>query len=278
MADGVTLPATGAAVATDETGSGHVQIIKLAISTDGSATLIPAEATNGLDVDVTRVIPGTSATHLGKAEDAAHASGDTGVMALAVRRDTAAASSDTDGDYEPLSTDENGQLRTATVIKDSSDNALSFAAPLVVSVTPTLDTSAYAAGDCMDTTILSFSGAAAVSGGSGHILRMTVIDDDDLGASGDFKVHFFESSVTPATENAAHSLSDGDADEYIGTISTESGTWQDHVNNQTVTVVCSPPIPYKLDSGTTLFGIPVAIDGQTHTASGLEIKLQLLLD
>jgi hypothetical protein len=55
MADGVTLPATGAAVATDETASGHVQIIKLAISTDGSVTLIGADATNGLDVDVTRL-------------------------------------------------------------------------------------------------------------------------------------------------------------------------------------------------------------------------------
>jgi len=62
------------------------------------------DTTNGLDVDVTRIIPGTSATHLGKAEDAAHASGDTGVMALGVR---SASPSDrsagaTDGDYEPL--------------------------------------------------------------------------------------------------------------------------------------------------------------------------------
>jgi hypothetical protein len=41
------------------------------------------------DVDVTSVIPGVGATNLGKAEDAAHASGDTGVMALAVRSATA---------------------------------------------------------------------------------------------------------------------------------------------------------------------------------------------
>lgn len=53
-----------------------------------------------------------SAAGLGKAEDSAHVSGDTGAMALAVRRDTAAASSGTTGDYEPLQTDSTGRLRT----------------------------------------------------------------------------------------------------------------------------------------------------------------------
>lgn len=52
-----------------------------------------------------------SAAGVGKAEDAAHASGDTGIMPLAVRRDTAAASSGTTGDYEPLQTDALGRLR-----------------------------------------------------------------------------------------------------------------------------------------------------------------------
>lgn len=112
MADNVTLNSMsgGAVVATDDTGTSHVQIVKLAISADGSATVIPADATNGIDVDVTRVIPGTTATSLGKAEDAAHASGDTGVMALAVRNDSAATSlSGTDGDYTPIAVDANGR-------------------------------------------------------------------------------------------------------------------------------------------------------------------------
>lgn len=88
-----------------------------------AGALIGGDATNGLDVDVTRVIPGTTATALGKAEDAAHASGDTGVMALAVRTDTAAASSGTTGDYEPLHTDSVGALwtrDTATQVDDAA--------------------------------------------------------------------------------------------------------------------------------------------------------------
>lgn len=57
MADGVPITAgSGTTIATDDCGApGHAQLVKLAISTDGSATLIPAEASNGLDVDVTRV-------------------------------------------------------------------------------------------------------------------------------------------------------------------------------------------------------------------------------
>lgn len=58
----------------------------------------------------TSITPGTGATHLGKAEDAAHSSGDVGVMVLTVRQDTATALSGTDGDYQPLITDANGKL------------------------------------------------------------------------------------------------------------------------------------------------------------------------
>lgn len=52
------------------------------------------------------------ALSLVKAEDAAHASGDIGVMALARRADTATSSSGTDGDYSTLNTDAAGRLHT----------------------------------------------------------------------------------------------------------------------------------------------------------------------
>lgn len=58
MADNVAITAgTGVSIATDEVSGTleHVQLFKLAISTDGSRTLIPADSTNGLLVDVSRV-------------------------------------------------------------------------------------------------------------------------------------------------------------------------------------------------------------------------------
>lgn len=69
------------------------QRIKIAVGTDGAYEF---------DVSSTNPMPvgGSGASALGKAEDAAHTSGDVGVMALMVRKDTAAAFG-ADGDYTP---------------------------------------------------------------------------------------------------------------------------------------------------------------------------------
>lgn len=82
----------------------------MAGSTNPSVTLKVRETAGVMGVQVSAVNPGTAAASLGKAEDAAHASGDTGVMALTVRKNTAAATSGSDGDYQPLITDTNGLL------------------------------------------------------------------------------------------------------------------------------------------------------------------------
>lgn len=59
---------------------------------------------------ISSVIPGTTTTSLGKAEDSPHTNGDTGVMVLAVRQDSLAALAGTTGDYIPLTTDSLGRL------------------------------------------------------------------------------------------------------------------------------------------------------------------------
>lgn len=66
-------------------------------STTGTATY---SYLAGGSSDITSITPGTGATNLGKAEDAAHTSGDTGVMSLGVRKDTAVALA-ADSDYQP---------------------------------------------------------------------------------------------------------------------------------------------------------------------------------
>ncbi len=61
---------------------------------------------------ITDLIPGVGATNLGKAEDAAHSSGDIGVMDLAVRNDVLASLVGADGDYAPHQVDGLGALWT----------------------------------------------------------------------------------------------------------------------------------------------------------------------
>lgn len=107
----------------DAVRSWHLRNGAQATVITAAGALVGGDATNGLDVDVTRVIPGTTATALGKAEDAAHTSGDTGVMALGVRSDTAAASSGTTGDYEPFHTDSVGAMWTRSTGELADDAA-----------------------------------------------------------------------------------------------------------------------------------------------------------
>lgn len=83
-----------------------------AITVDGTVTVVDGGGSITVDgtVDISSVVPGTGATNLGKAEDAAHADGDVGVMALAVRNDTLAALAGADGDYAPLQVNADGAL------------------------------------------------------------------------------------------------------------------------------------------------------------------------
>lgn len=83
-------------------------------------------ATGGLKADAAVTDPATAASLIAiakgilttlrlsaagilKAEDAAHASGDSGVQMLGVRKDTAAATAGSDGDYMPMTFDSTGR-------------------------------------------------------------------------------------------------------------------------------------------------------------------------
>lgn len=107
--------ATGSVVTLKATDSGGEQVIHHIIdSVGGNVTVL--QGTSPWVVSLTGgLVPGTSATSLGKAEDATHASGDTGVMVLAVRHDAGGALAGTTGDYAPLQVDATGSLRVTGV-------------------------------------------------------------------------------------------------------------------------------------------------------------------
>ena len=94
-------------------------------------------AAHSVTTIATSVTPGTSASHLGKAEDAAHSSGDTGVFILAVRADTAAQTAGTDGDYCGLICDASGRLHVnvGNVVAASQSGTWNVGA-ITTSVTP----------------------------------------------------------------------------------------------------------------------------------------------
>lgn len=84
------------------------------VNTTGGAkpATILLDGVDGLPYSDTRPLPirpGSGAADIGKAEDAPHASGDVGVMSLAVRKDTPTPLAGADGDYAPLEVDSAGR-------------------------------------------------------------------------------------------------------------------------------------------------------------------------
>jgi len=153
------------------------------------------------DVDITSLVPGTAATSLGKAEDAVHSSGDTGVMMLGVRNDAGTALA-ADGDYIPLSIDSSGAVRvtgggggtqyteadtdasitgTAMLWEDTSDTlrAVSAAKPLPVNIISGAGSGGTALQD--DTAFTVGTTNFTPAGGTYKSTRDSV-DDNDGGA------------------------------------------------------------------------------------------------
>lgn len=183
MADNVAITAgSGTSIATDDVSGAHYQRVKLAVGVADSAAVI------------------------GHAEDAGHTDGDGGIQALTVRKDSAAATSGSDGDYQPAITDATGRLwvRPAPV-------------QVRIQVTPTIDTAAYATGDCLGG-LMEFANAARVSGGSGLIQSITVLDKTQAQRAA-IDLLFFDRSVTVAGNNAAVAMSDADMAYCLGILS-----------------------------------------------------------
>lgn len=72
---------------------------------DGTGTLVVSASSSALP---TGAATSANQTDIIKAEDAVHSSGDKGIMALGIRKDTVANTAGTDGDYEPLPIGANG--------------------------------------------------------------------------------------------------------------------------------------------------------------------------
>jgi hypothetical protein len=118
--------------------SGDIGKFMLAVRNDADASLVSADGdyaplqvnANGrlkvdaeLDVDFDYVY----------AEDSAHSSGDLGAYMLAVRQDTLASSTSTDGDYASLKVDSLGRLWTAASVSgDVADDAADSGNPIKV--------------------------------------------------------------------------------------------------------------------------------------------------
>lgn len=176
--------------------------------TAGSGTNIATDDVSGVHYQRNKLVVGVldDTTPIGHAEDAVHASGDGGIMALAVRKDNPASLVSADGDYAALQIDAVGRqwVRPAPV-------------QIRISVTPTVSTTpAYTSGDCVGG-LMTFSGAVRVAGGSGIVQSILVLDKTQAQRAA-MDLLFFDRSVTVAGDNAPVAMSDGDMANCLGVV------------------------------------------------------------
>lgn len=236
MADNTAItPGAGVTFRTDDVGGIQYPYVKLDLGADGATNIVAA------------------------AVDTASAATDPVFVAGVVRDDALASLTPIDGDYTQLRVDSTGALWTRTP-------------PVVtVSATPTLDTSIYASGDSLHTTVISFASAVRTTAGTGTVRKMVVLDK--IAQSIALELWLFSATVTPAAANAAHAISDADAALCIGVI--PSGTYYASSNNSIS--VTSPALPITC-AATTLFGILVTRGTPTYGASDLVVSLVIEQD
>jgi hypothetical protein len=213
--------------------------------------------------NIDTMLPGTTATALGKAEDAVHASGDVGVYLLAVRKAVPANTSGADGDYEGVQVD-NGLLWTRGVTKRS-----------VVSVTPTVSTSpAYTAGDLVGGKMTFANVIRAASESS--ILRQVIITDLAM-QSAELDLILFDAdpSGTTFTDNAAFDIADADLVKIIGILTLAAADYAAFVDSSAGIITSQLGIVPA--SGTSLYGALVT-RGTPTFAGTTDVTVRLVLE
>lgn len=189
MADNVPITAgSGTDIATDDVSSVHYQRMKIS---DGVAD---------------------SATHLAiVAEDAASSGGETGILAMGIRKDAPAAlGADLDFTYSQY--DSQGAQWT---------HPIGSFVTRTTDVTRAGNTTTYTLGDNFGSTPsggYTITDAARHSGGSGIITDIWITFEEDAAIPLQGDIHLFDSAFTEVADNAVWAESDADAKLCIGTI------------------------------------------------------------
>lgn len=147
----------------------------------------------------------------------------------------------------------------------------------VVSVTLSTDTSAYASGDLIADT-QQIDAFFRKTDGTGVINSITIIDEDNQGAA--FYIVFMSTSTSLGTENSAPNISDANLTAGLQGIIAVATSDYVTLSGAKVATIKNIGLPVKAVSGTDDIYIAVlnATGTPTYTASGLEMRIGVLLD
>jgi hypothetical protein len=255
--------------------------------TAGAGTTMATDDVAGVHYPVVKLATGTedSAARMGHLEDAAHVSGDAGLMLLAVRSDTAASTSGTDGDYTALITNSAGKLHTLseitgtpTVLINDTDavevrgNTTILRPTLTVEATPD-----YSIGDVIGGGEITLTSLTRTTGGGAVVQSVALWCDDAL--SPELDIMFFDADLAGGTytENGALTLSAADKANWLGNVKIETTDWETIAGDTWATVY--PGLVLKGDGVSDLRMIIVTQTALNLSGTGVRtMTLGLLRD
>lgn len=140
-----------------------------------------------------------------------------------------------------------------------------------ITVTPPLDTSAYASGDHVGG-LMTFAGAFRATGAGGTLHAIEIIDGASQSASLDLFI--FDQSVTPNADNTPFHVTDADMAKLVGVVA--SGAYYSAASN-CATVMRGLGLSIAGVS-TSLYGLLCSRGTPTYAASSLTVRLTILQD
>lgn len=140
----------------------------------------------------------------------------------------------------------------------------------MITVTLSLDTNAYTAGDVLAAT-QEITGFEADGGTQAYLQSLVVIDADDQKAAVD--IYLLSANVALGTENAAPNISDADAAHVLGMVSVAAADYKD-LGGVSVATKTGIGLTVTQTAGAPGLWIAAVTQGTpTHSASGVKIRL-----
>lgn len=175
-------------------------------------------------------------------------------------------------------TDSEGRRLRATVVAPDQAPAAIGVSVVKIAPSPTglVDTNAYAANDAL-TGLITLTGAARKSGGSGRIVKCNLFDGAAQTAT--YEIFFFDASVTVAAANAAFAISDADMAKCIGSILVppSGGAASAVASTGILSQNFSTVFPFKCNADANLYAQVVLRSG-TPTYGANDVALTFLIE
>jgi len=141
------------------------------------------------------------------------------------------------------------------------------ATTISVTLTRPADTTTYTANDEMTDTggaILTFASAARISGGTGYITDVIVVDSAAVATKAQLLLFLFDTTSTPVADNGAFVLTDAVLNTCIGVVPFNiwyPGDDTSGASGNAVGVYTGPPISFKTVGSANLFGRYKVLNG-----------------